>query len=189
MNETIIGLIARMFGAALLPIGIGWAIAISQKRRSNADRLPKAPLVVGAIVAAAVAGSSMVTQLSGNSEDTVQVTRLEEPAPDARETDLTTDYLDKVAAGAVAQLSRDVPDEPTTTSSAVIEQNGRRLGVIRFKAGSKTPMIGVFGLVDRRFIKVFCAQGDVLGRLADVDVHSPKCSNALKSAFGTIPEI
>jgi hypothetical protein len=189
MNEAILALITRVIGAALVPLLIGWAVAFSKQRKENADRLPKGPLIVGAIIAAGIAGSTMVWQLSENSRHALKVTRLEQPAPGVTDADLTTDYLDRVAAASVAQLAKDVPESPTTTSTAVIDQDGKRLGIIRFRTEGVTPVIAVFGLVHGKMIGVFCAQGDALGNLANVDVRSPECGQALRSDFGTIPEV
>ena len=105
MNETIIGLIAEMVGAAAVPLGIGWAVAFSQQRKEHAERLPKGPLIWGAAIAVGFAGNSMLRQLSENARHAVKVVRLQELAPGVTDSDITTAYLNTVAARAVSTMS------------------------------------------------------------------------------------
>lgn len=185
MSETIAALIAQVIGAAILPILIGLAVAVYSKRKRNAARMPKGPLIIGGIFAVLLATNSMLQQFAENSR--VRVMRFEQPAPGATEADITPDYLQQVSEATLAHLRKVEPESPTTTSTAIIEANGKRFGIIRFTTRGVTPVVAVLGLANGKLIKIICSRGDAFGDLGNVDIRSVECAQALKSDFGITP--
>lgn len=139
------------------------------KRQQSDVRLPEGPLIIGGIFAVIFGANSLTHGISENSR--VRVTRLEEPAPNLTNADLNLGYVRKVSAAIVAEMNKEAHQLLTASSTAIVEQKGKKFGIIRLKARGVTPVIFIVGLANGKLIKVVCSRSDGFGNPANVEIQ------------------
>ena len=181
MSEVNADLVARLIGG-LVPLLIGWAAAGYLRTRRKNVRLPKWPIIIGAVVSLAGISNTLMRFYNLNSQTPVmKVMRVEQSIDDVTEADLTLDFVQESAKAMVAEMKSKVEGFEVTPSSSIVQKDGKKMGVIRLTVEGTVPWVSVIGIVDKKIIRVTCVNSDS----SEVDVRSQECANALRADFGT----
>ena len=180
MSEMDVG---RLFGNVLgssIPLVVGWGIASYLRKRRKVSKLPRLPVILGGILSFLMLASSLGQHLLRQQKlETVQVQRTEQSAEGISEEDIDSEYMDEIGLLFEKELESAQPGSNIGFSSSVVEQGGKKLGVIRISDASSIPVVLVIGISNGKLVRIMCGVG-----VGNVDVNSTECAAALRKDFG-----
>jgi hypothetical protein len=153
-----------------------------QRRRGHA-KLPKTPLVIGAIAAAIAIGGavSRTVTASGLLEAPPEPMVVRQPANGLTEADITPEYAAEIRDYLVEGTRANLPADAglvSGRSATVMAVGEKRIGVVRIDAG-EGQIISIFGLRDKDVVRGTCVSLD-----GEADYRAPSCATAVQKSLG-----
>lgn len=176
---------ARLVGnivGGLLFLGVGYAIALFLQRRRGSQTLPKTPIVIGALLAAASATLTVTKTVTRQQKaEATEPMVVRQAVGDLTDADITPEYAAEVRDYIVTNMAPEMPEGVTVSGRTANVRiiGGRRIGVSRIAVNGDENFVTIFGIVGGEFVRVTC--GVTRGR---ADYRSPECVTAVRQSLG-----
>ena len=176
-------LFSRLVGNAivgLIFLAIGYAIARAIQKRRNSQVLPKAPIVVAAILA--LIGVITAVNRAAQEANRIEVRVVRQPANELTDAAITAEYAEGTKAYLLDNMRANVPADAgqiTAGTAGVMIVDGRSIAVHHFAVNGEETIVSILGISGGELVRVTCFTGG--GR---VDYRAPECATAVHQALG-----
>jgi len=176
-------LFSRLVGSAiggLIFLAIGYAIARAIQKRRNIQVLPKAPLVIAAILA--LIGVITAANRSVQEANRIEVKVVRQPSDELTDGAITAEYAEEIKAYLLDNMRANMPadaGEITAGTAGVMIVDGRPIAVHHFAVNGEETIVSILGISGGDLVRVTCFTGG--GR---VNYRAPECATAVHQALG-----